>query len=87
MGRTDTTLVIGVEGSLPATPVVGFGVLIVNPQGHPDGVLLYEGAPIQNAPRLGSVNLGARDVLLIGLRIELSRFESPACPTFPDSLR
>ena len=86
VGRADTMLVIGVEGTIPATPEVGFGVLVVNPQGQADGVLLYEGVPIQGAPRLGTVNLGARDVPLLGLRVDLKRFENEACPTFPDSL-
>jgi hypothetical protein len=80
-------VVVGVEGVLPPTPVVGFGVLVVNPQGEAQGVLLYEGNPIQGAPLLGSVNASGRDLPLIGLRVEVSRFEKPGCPIFPDSLR
>lgn len=87
VGRTDTMLVIGVEGSVPPSPSVGFGVLIVDQEGRAQGVLLYEGAPVQGAPRLGSVNVGARDIPLLGLRLDLAQFENRSCPTFPDSLK
>ena len=87
VGRADTMIVVGVQGTLPATPVVGFGVLVLNPQDKLLGVLLYEGVAIRDAPVLGSVNVGGRDVPLIGIRLDLSRFEKPSCPIFPDSLR
>ncbi|MGQ0701918.1 MAG: hypothetical protein ACT4PM_02145 [Gemmatimonadales bacterium] len=87
VGRSDTLLIVGVEGTLPPEPQVGFGVLIVNPQDQAEGVILYEGAPIAGAPRLGTVNLGTRDVPLLGLQIDLRQFENAACPTFPDSLK
>jgi hypothetical protein len=86
-GRADTMLIIGVEGTLPATPPIGFGVLVVSPAGRSEGVLLYEGDPIQGAPRLGTVNVGARNLPLIGLRLDITQFEKPSCPIFPDSLR
>ena len=86
-GRADTLIVVGVEGTLPATPTVGFGVLVVSPQDEAQGVLLYEGNPIQGAPRLGSVNAGGRDVPLIGIRLDVTKFQNPSCPIFPDSLR
>jgi len=88
VGRTDSvTLVIGVEGTLPATPVPGFGVLVVNADGTAQGVLLYEGKPIQGAPELGTVSFGDRTLPLIGLRTDISQFEDKSCPVFPDSLR
>jgi len=86
-GRADTMLVVGVEGTLPPTPQVGFGVLVVSPEGKAQGVLLYEGSPIQGAPRLGSVNAGGQDLPLIGIRLDVAQFQSPSCPIFPDSLR
>ena len=86
-GRADTMVVVGVEGTLPPTPPVGFGVLVVNPQGEAQGVILYEGKAIEGAPLLGSVNASGRDLPLIGLRAEVSRFEKPGCSIFPDSLR
>jgi hypothetical protein len=86
-GRVDTLLVVGLEGELPATPVPGFGVLVVNPGGEAQGVLLYEGEPIPGAPRLGSVNAAGRDLPLIGLRLDITQFENADCPIFPDSLR
>ncbi|HEV8149640.1 MAG TPA: hypothetical protein VGP61_05590 [Gemmatimonadales bacterium] len=86
-GRADSMLIVGVEGTLPAAPPLGFGVIVVSPAGRSEGVLLYEGDPIQGAPRLGTVNLGARDLPLLGLRLDITQFEKPSCPIFPDSLR
>jgi hypothetical protein len=86
VGRSDTALVVGVEGAIPPTHQVGFGVL-VQEAGGPRGVILYEGPPIPGAPTLGLVNVGGKNVPLIGIRIELARYERPGCPIFPDSLR
>lgn len=86
-GRTDTSVVVGIEGELPVTPPVGFGVLIVSPAGEALGVILYQGSPIQGAPLLGTVNAGARNLPLIGLQAEVTRFQDASCPIFPDSLR
>ncbi len=87
VGRVDSLMVVGLQGTLPDTPPVGFGVLIVNPDGKADGVLLYNGDPIQGAPRLGSVSAGARTLPLIGLQTNIKNFEDASCPVFPDSLR
>ncbi len=86
-GRADTMLVVGVEGSLPATPSVGFGVLVVSPQGRAEGVMLYEGSPILGAPVLGTVNASGRNLPLIGIRLDVTKFQNQSCPIFPDSLR
>jgi hypothetical protein len=88
VGRTDSvTLVIGVEGAMPATPVPGFGVLVVSADGATQGVVLYEGKPIEGAPELGTVSVGERSLPLIGLRTDVTQFEDKSCPIFPDSLR
>ena len=87
VGRTDTTVVVGIDGPLPATPQVGFGVLIVAPDGAALGVILYQGSPIQGAPLLGTVNAGERNLPLIGLQTDVARFQDASCPIFPDSLR
>src|SRR4051794_35555216 len=39
VGRTDSLLVVGVEGSLPAKARPGFGVLVVDPQELTRGVM------------------------------------------------
>lgn len=83
VGHADTVLVVGVDESLPPTPVPGFGVLIATLAGEPRGVILYEGAPITNAPHLGTVQIGERSIPLLGLRAEPSRIEDPRCPLFP----
>jgi hypothetical protein len=85
-GRTDSTIVIGLDAPLPPTPAVDWGLLIVSPAGVVQGVLLYQGDPIQGAPRLGTVNAGERNLPLIGLITEVANFQDPACPIFPDSL-
>ncbi len=87
VGRTDTLVVVGLQGTLPADSRVGFGVLVVGPGGDVEGVLLYDGDPIQGAPRLGTVNAGDKNLPLIGLRLDVSKFQNPSCPIFPDSLR
>lgn len=87
VGRADSELVVGLEGALPDTPAVGFGVLLVNPEGKAEGVLLYNGDPIQGAPLLGTVNAGQRNLPLIGLQTTITSFEDASCPIFPDSLR
>ncbi len=83
VGRNDTSLVVGVEGAIPPTHTIGFGVLVQNPAGAAAGVILYEGQPIQGAPQLGIVNLGSKNVPLLGIRLDLGQFENPDCPTFP----
>lgn len=87
VGRTDTLLIVGVQGALPSESRVGFGVLIVSPADSALGVLLYDGSPIQGAPQLGTVNAGYQNFPLIGLRLDVSKFQNPSCPIFPDSLR
>ena len=86
-GRSDSGLIVGVEGDLPARPVVGFGVLVVSGTGAAQGVLLYEGGPIHGAPRLGTVNAGDKNLPLIGIQTDVAKFQDPTCPIFPDSLR
>lgn len=85
-GRADSLWVIGVNGTLPADIKPGYGVLILDLQEKPLGILLYEGAVIEGAPVLGSVSLGAQVVPLIGIRVDPARIQEPNCPLFPDSL-
>jgi hypothetical protein len=85
-GRADSQWVIGVNGTMPTDITPGYGVLILDLQEKPLGVLLYEGALIEGAPVLGSVTLGALVVPLIGIRVDPERIQEPSCPLFPDSL-
>jgi hypothetical protein len=85
-GRADSFVVIGIEGALPATPAVDWGILIVNPAGIVQGVLLYQGDPIQGSPRIGTINAGERNLPLVGLSTEIANFQDASCPVFPDSL-
>jgi hypothetical protein len=87
VGRTDSAWVVGVDGPLATVPDPGFGVLLIDPVEGAQGVLLYEGTPILNAPVLGTVHAGATTLPLIGLRMPTAGFQDVRCPFFPDSLR
>jgi len=86
VGRSDSQLLIGVEGELPAEAHPGFGVLVVDLQGGTRGVLLYEGDPVEGAPRLGTVSVGKATLPLIGIQLDPAKVEDARCPLFPDSL-
>ncbi|HEY9507163.1 MAG TPA: hypothetical protein VIQ27_14415 [Gemmatimonadales bacterium] len=87
VGRTDTLLVIGVEGNPPSDTKLGFGVLVVDAAERVQGVLLYEGSPIPGAPRLGEVSVGGSSIPLIGVQADPAAFNDPSCPSlFPDSV-
>jgi hypothetical protein len=83
VGRTDSTLVIGIDEPLPAAPIPGFGVLVLSAEGTVQGVVLFEGTSITQAPHLGTVQVEDRAIPLIGLRVNLARIEDPRCPLFP----
>ena len=87
VGQTDSGWVVGVDGPLPDKPVPGFGVLLADRVLGVQGVLLYEGLPIRGAPTLGTVQIGARVVPMIGLETRTAGFQDGRCPLFPDSLR
>jgi hypothetical protein len=86
VGRSDSKLVIGVNGALPPNVKPGFGVLILDTQGKAGGVLLYEGAPVENAPEIGTVSIDNVTVPLLGIQVDSAKFEDPRCPLFPDSV-
>lgn len=86
VGRTDSLLVVGMEGRLPAKARPGFGVLVVDQQERTRGVMLYEGDPVEGAPRLGNVSVGGATVPLIGIQLDPAKVEDANCPLFPDSL-
>ncbi len=86
VGRADSEIVVGVNGALPANTTITFGVLVVDPAGKSLGVMLYELAPIDGAPRIGSVSVGNLVVPLIGIQLDASRIQDARCPLFPDSV-
>ena len=87
VGRTDSMLVIGVEGNPPASVKPGFGVLVVDLQDRVTGVALYPGDPIPGAPRLGQVSVGGGSIPLIGVQVDPAKITDPNCPSlFPDSI-
>lgn len=87
VGRTDSTLVVGMEGNPPPTTRPGFGVLVVDTQDRVIGVMVYEGDPIPGAPKLGQVSMADRSIPLIGVQVDPAKIMDPNCPTlFPDSI-
>jgi hypothetical protein len=86
VGRADSLLVIGVNGSLPPNVKPGFGVLILDTGSRARGVLLYEGAPVEGAPEIGTVSIENASVPLLGIQADPAKFEDPRCALFPDSV-
>jgi hypothetical protein len=86
VGRAESTLVIGVEGTLPPTAKPAYGVLVVDRSEKARGVMLYEGSPIEGAPQIGTVTVGGATVPLLGIQVDPARIEDPHCPLFPDSV-
>lgn len=85
MGHTDSSLAVGIEGTVPATAAPQFGVLVVNLEGRALGVMLYDTPPVASAPVLGQVALAGRSIPLLGVEVDLANVENPRCPFFPDS--
>ena len=82
----DSLWVIGVDGTLPPRVKLGYGVLVLDRQEKARGIMLYEGLPVERAPHIGTVTMGPATVPLIGVQVDPTRFEDPACPFFPDSV-
>jgi hypothetical protein len=86
VGRSDSQLLIGVEGNIPPNTKPGYGVLVVDRNDKTRGVVLYEGLPVEGAPQLGKVAIGSASLPLIGIQLDPSRIEDARCPMFPDSV-
>jgi hypothetical protein len=87
VGRTDSALVVGMEGNPPPSTRPGFGVLVVDTQDRVIGVMVYEGDPIPGAPKLGQVSRASGSSPLIGVQVDPATIMDPSCPTlFPDSI-
>jgi hypothetical protein len=85
VGRTDSALILGVEGNAPAGQQPGFGVLVVDPASAVRGLMIYQGLPVEGAPIIGSASIGAASIPLIGVQTDPKKIEDPKCPIFPDS--
>ncbi len=86
VGRADSLLLIGVEGAVPPAIQPGYGVLVLDTLAKARGVMLYEGAPVEGAPPMGTITVGAATLPLIGIQLDPARIEDPRCPFFPDSV-
>ncbi len=83
VGMTDSLLVIGVDQPMPGDRVPGFGVLVTDLNGDVKGVMVFDGDPVPGAPTLGTIHVGNRSAVLLGVRIDFARIEDPRCPLFP----
>ena len=86
VGRSDSLLVIGVDGSIPATIKPGYGVLVLDTAEKVRGVMVFEGTPVEGAPPIGRVSIANATVPLIGIQLDPTRIEDPHCLFFPDSV-
>jgi hypothetical protein len=86
VGRADTMLVIGVEGSIPPAIKPGYGVLVADQSEKTRGLMLFEGLPVEGAPHIGTVTIGSSTLPLIGIQLDPAKIEDPRCPFFPDSV-
>lgn len=86
VGRSDSQVVVGVDGTIPASTRPGYGVLVLDTSGKARGVMLFEGLPVEGAPPIGTVSAGDTTLPLIGIQLDPSRIEDPRCPFFPDSV-
>jgi hypothetical protein len=68
VGRTDSTWAIGVEGSPPAKVTPGFGVLVLDPAGVAQGVLVTKGIRGARASIAGH-HRRSTTVLLLGIQV------------------
>jgi hypothetical protein len=50
------------------------------------GVMIFEGDPVEGAPRIGDVSVGSDRVPLIGVQVDPARIEDPNCRFFSDSV-
>ena len=83
VGRSDSLLVIGVEGTVPATVKPGYGVLVLDTAERPRGVMLFEGNPVEGAPPIGTVSLGSETLPLIGIAARSRPHRRPTLPVLP----
>jgi hypothetical protein len=81
----DSTVTVTLREALPPRVMPGSGVLVQDPSGRILGVVVYEAPPVAGAPRIGSLVTPSVTVPLVGIQVDLSRFEDPKCPTFPAS--
>jgi hypothetical protein len=83
--RGDSAITITLRDSLPSRIVPGSAVLVQDPSGRTRGIVIYEALPVAGAPRIGQLVSGSVTAPLVGIQVDLSRFEDARCPMFPDS--
>lgn len=82
--RDSTGITFSIEGMIPSGALPGYGVLLVDRQTRPLGILLFDGRAVPNARQLGTVTVRDSALPLLGIRIDLKGFEDPKCPLFAE---
>ena len=83
VGRSDSLLVIGVEGTVPARIKPGYGVLVLDTAEQARGVMLYEGTPGRRGAADRHGDLGSATLPLIGIAARPRPHRGPALPVLP----
>ena len=74
------------KARLPPQAAPAFGVLVVQRGGAAQGVMLFEGTPVEAAPKLGLVSVGGKNLPLFGVEVDMAGIQDARCPLFPDSI-
>ena len=82
--RDSAGLAFTIEGRIPVGALPGYGVMLVDPQSRPLGILLFDGVAVPNANILGRVTVRDSVLPLLGIRIDLTGYEDPKCPLFTE---
>ena len=76
----DSAVTVTLRDPLPPGVIPGSGVLVQEPTGRTRGVVIYEAPPVAGAPHIGTFVSGAVSVPLVGIQVDLSRFEDREMP-------
>jgi len=74
-------------GTVAKNADIGYGVVVIDQNNSPLGVLAFPGRSIVGAPELGRLAIADTLVPLLGVRIDAAAIQDSTCPVFPDSLR
>lgn len=86
VSRNDSArLVAAVQGEVPENARPGYGVLLVDRDDGPMGILVFDGQPVRGAIDLGTIDVGDSILPLYGLRVTPSAVQDDRCPLFPAS--
>ncbi len=84
VSRDDSMRVIAaVQVAPPERAAPGYGVLLVDREAAPLGILIYDGMAVRGAVQIGTVAVGDSTLPLFGLAVTPAKVEDARCPLFP----